>query len=192
MTTDAQSALRRCIELFSNTSRFFIIIENKYKLLKPIISRFCDIYVPLPTIKNKQINLHQYNINQVFKNDENRNINNWMKREIGNINQDKENPGKAGKTGKVGKTGKAGKAEKTVKELIELTEKIYNHGLSALDVMEYFQNNTELSDNLKFKFLLYFNKIKREYRNEKLLIINILYYIFLRCDFDLENIINIY
>ena len=33
LTMDAQSALRRCIELFSNTTRFFIVVENKYKLL---------------------------------------------------------------------------------------------------------------------------------------------------------------
>ena len=46
LTMDAQSALRRCIELFSHTTRFFIIVEDKYKLLKPILSRFCEIYVP--------------------------------------------------------------------------------------------------------------------------------------------------
>ena len=43
LTTDAQSALRRCIELFSHNTRFFIIVENKYNLLKPILSRFCII-----------------------------------------------------------------------------------------------------------------------------------------------------
>ena len=42
LTIDAQSALRRCIELFSHTTRFFIIVEDKYKLLKPILSRFCE------------------------------------------------------------------------------------------------------------------------------------------------------
>ena len=46
LTNDAQSALRRCIELFSATTRFFIIVENKYRLLNPILSRFCEIFVP--------------------------------------------------------------------------------------------------------------------------------------------------
>jgi replication factor C small subunit len=46
LTIDAQSALRRCIELFSHNTRFFIIVENKYKLLNPILSRFCEIYIP--------------------------------------------------------------------------------------------------------------------------------------------------
>lgn len=45
LTIDAQSALRRCIELFSHTTRFFIIVEDKYKLLKPIMSRFSEIYI---------------------------------------------------------------------------------------------------------------------------------------------------
>ena len=43
LTLDAQSALRRCIELFSHNTRFFIIAEDKYNLMKPILSRFCEI-----------------------------------------------------------------------------------------------------------------------------------------------------
>lgn len=46
LTIDAQSALRRCIELFSYNTRFIIIVENKNKLLYPILSRFCEIHVP--------------------------------------------------------------------------------------------------------------------------------------------------
>lgn len=61
LTVDAQSALRRCIELFSYNTRFFIIVENKSKLLNPILSRFCDIYVPEYTE-----NLHQFHLNTVF------------------------------------------------------------------------------------------------------------------------------
>ena len=172
LTTDAQSALRRCIELFSNTSRFFIVIENKYKLLKPIISRFCDIYIPLPIVKNKQINLHKYNIECIFDNKEKNTINSWLKKQLGDINSDDSK-------------------KKNIKELCILTDKIYNQGLSALDVMNYFQNHTTVNENFKYKFILYFNKIKKEYRNEKILILNILYYIFLRSEFNLENILNI-
>jgi len=61
LTVDAQSALRRCIELFSYNTRFFIVVENKSKLLNPILSRFCDIYVP-----EYAENLHQYHLNTVF------------------------------------------------------------------------------------------------------------------------------
>ena len=60
LTIDAQSALRRCIELFSHSTRFFIIVEDKYKLLNPILSRFSEIYVPLPILNKKPTNLHIY------------------------------------------------------------------------------------------------------------------------------------
>ncbi len=55
LTLDAQSALRRCIELFSHNTRFFIIAEDKYNLMKPILSRFCEIYIPEPVIDDKII-----------------------------------------------------------------------------------------------------------------------------------------
>ena len=66
LTMDAQSALRRCIELFSHNTRFFIIVEDKYKLLKPILSRFCEIYVSEPEHNGKIINLYKYNLNEIF------------------------------------------------------------------------------------------------------------------------------
>jgi hypothetical protein len=46
LTADAQSALRRSIELFSGNTRFFIVVRDKHRLLTPILSRFCEIYVP--------------------------------------------------------------------------------------------------------------------------------------------------
>jgi len=51
LTIDAQSALRRCIEEYSHNTRFFITVHNKDKLIKPILSRFCDIYVSNLSIK---------------------------------------------------------------------------------------------------------------------------------------------
>ena len=44
LTIDAQYSLRRCIEIYSKTTRFFIVTENKDKLISPICSRFIHIY----------------------------------------------------------------------------------------------------------------------------------------------------
>lgn len=67
LTTDAQSALRRCIELFSKNTRFFMVVQDSQKLLKPILSRFCTIYVPLPTLNTPHtphtVNINTYNHN---------------------------------------------------------------------------------------------------------------------------------
>ena len=57
LTIDAQSALRRCIEIFSHTTRFFIVVEDKYTILKPILSRFCEIHIP---ICDKEITIDRF------------------------------------------------------------------------------------------------------------------------------------
>ena len=54
LTIDAQSALRRCIEQYSNHTRFFIVVEHKHKLLPPILSRFCEMYIPDPPVSLEQ------------------------------------------------------------------------------------------------------------------------------------------
>ena len=46
MTIDAQYSLRRCIEVYSKNTRFFIVTHNKDKLINPICSRFVQIYHP--------------------------------------------------------------------------------------------------------------------------------------------------
>ena len=48
LTIDAQSALRRCIEQYSTKNRFFSTVQSKSKLSHPILSRFCEIYIPSP------------------------------------------------------------------------------------------------------------------------------------------------
>jgi len=60
LTCDAQSALRRCIEQFSFNTRFFMVTTEKCKLLKPIISRFAEVYVPA------RENLHVRTVSNAF------------------------------------------------------------------------------------------------------------------------------
>lgn len=60
LTSDAQFALRRCIEQFSHNTRFFMVTSDKYKLIKPILSRFSELYVSSP------VNYHLQQLNKVY------------------------------------------------------------------------------------------------------------------------------
>lgn len=159
LTIDAQSALRRCIELFSHSTRFFIIVEDKYKLLKPILSRFSEIYIPLPIINNKSINLHIYNIN---KNNTNK-IQNNIKRYLENI-------------------------ENTPTDILKVTDLIYKKGISGLDLIKYINNGFK-DDEYKYKLLTVISKSKNELHNEFLTILFILNLIYFRSNEHLENIL---
>lgn len=171
LTTDAQSALRRCIELFSHNTRFFLVVEDKYTLLKPILSRFCEIYVPEPVIDNKIVNLYQYNIENTFhmKNIKNKR-NDWLKKELIKFSEKKNSPN----------------------DLLDFSLKIYEKSYSGIDVMKLLEEPKFLENKItevkKYEFLVTFNKIRREFRNEKILILFILNYLFLSSDESLENI----
>jgi replication-associated recombination protein RarA len=175
LTMDAQSALRRCIELFSHNTRFFIIIEDKYNLLKPILSRFCEIYVPEAEIEKEIINLYRFNINQTFKMNDMKNQNLEKLKKL------------------IEKTiGKTGAKKRNLSDLIDFSLKLYEKGYSAMDIIELLETNKLALDketNEKtFEMLISFHKVRKEFRNEKLLILFILNFVFLSSDFSLENI----
>lgn len=154
LTIDAQSALRRCIELFSSNTRFFIIVENKQKLLNPILSRFCEIYVPEYIKDGKVLNLHQYNLKQHF---------NFTEIELENkelINNKME------------------EFSKNIREhphkhiiMINFATFFYENGYSCLDIIKWLENTDSIDGLKKYNILLYFDKIKSEYRCEKLLML---------------------
>jgi DNA polymerase III delta prime subunit len=171
LTMDAQSALRRCIELFSHNTRFFIIAEDKYNLMKPILSRFCEIYVPEPVINAKIINLYQYNLNEVFKMKDNKIARlDWLKKEL---------------TKSVNK-------KTSLDDLMLLCVKLYEKSYSGLDIMNLLENSKFLEGNItlekRYELLITFNRVRKEFRNEKLLILFILNFIFLSSELSLENI----
>jgi DNA polymerase III delta prime subunit len=171
LTIDAQSALRRCIELFSHNTRFFIIAEDKYNLMKPILSRFCEIYITEPIINNNQVNLYQYNLNRTFKT---KSINSqrleWLKKEISKLCE-KNN---------------------TLEDLTLICIKFYEKAYSGLDMIHLLENSTFLdhaiTNDRKYELLICFNRIRKEFRNEKLIMLFILNFLFLSSELSLENI----
>ena len=173
LTIDAQSALRRCIELFSHSTRFFIIVEDKYKLLKPILSRFCEIFVPEPIINHKVINLHKYAIKETFGLDKlAKNKVESIKRELEYGGNDNENK------------------EYTLVELLEMCTKFYEKGYNSLDIIKCIEMSppSRISDEKKYDFMIAFNKIRKEFRNEKILMLFILHFFLFRSNMNLENI----
>ena len=161
LTIDAQSALRRCIEQYNHSTRFFIIIENKYKLLRPILSRFSQIYIHQPIINGINVNLNNYLIKQ--DNSEYDTGDTWLKNVV-----EKKNISQA--------------------TIFNKSEKIYNAGFSCLDIMNLIEK-MEIEETYKWRLLLTFNKIKKEFRNEILLIYFILNYMYFRLDTCLENVL---
>jgi DNA polymerase III delta prime subunit len=168
LTMDAQSALRRCIELFSHNTRFFIIVEDKYKLLKPILSRFCEIYIQEPEYKGKYINLYKHNLEEIFKfSDIKYSRNEWLKKEIHKCVSNKL----------------------MEKDVIQLVTKLYEKAYNALDIINLIENgNFGITELRCYELLIAFNKFRKEFRNEKLLMMFIINFTFLDKNISLENI----
>ena len=192
LTIDAQSALRRCIELFSHTTRFFIIVQDKYKLLKPILSRLCEIFIYEPTINGKKVNLHKHNIQSTFNISESsdKKMYKWFDKVLQPFQQaqEKQAQEKQAQEQQAQDPKVHSQAPANIKDLMELANKLYEKGYSGLDLMKYIEQTKTTDDIKKYQMLLVFNKIKREFRNEKLFILFILNFILLRSDYDLENI----
>ena len=62
---------------------------------------------------------------------------------------------------------------------INLTNKIFEKGYSGLDLMEAI-NHKKMDEIQKYGLLIHFDNIRREFRNEKLLIFYILTFTFMR------------
>jgi len=144
LTIDAQSALRRCIELFSSNTRFFIVVENKHKLLNPILSRFCEIYVPeYLDQEGKTTSLHQYHLEKVY--------------------------GPA--VSKASWFDAFPELHRNVDHarLLDIVSRAYEAGISCLDLVEWVKDSCPWTELEKTDFIMEFQRIKSEYRCEKLL-----------------------
>jgi len=139
--------------------------------MKPILSRFCEIYIPEPVINDKIINLYQYNLNKVFK--------------LSDVKQHKLELLKKELTKSVNK-------KTNLEDLMLLCTKLYEKAYSALDIIDLLENTKFLDSILtiekRYELLLCFNRVRKEFRNEKLLILFILNFVFLSSELSLENI----
>jgi hypothetical protein len=184
LTIDAQSALRRCIELFSHNTRFFIIVENKNKLLNPILSRFCEIYVPEMVENGKVVNLHRDKLDQKYP--MNQRLHEWLRStEIipdSSYKTQKEGAEASQNTSSRIKEGVVG-GEASLRTLVslpvslpplDLAAKCYEEGLSCLDIIQWL-DESPLDESRKTQIKMEFHKIRGEFRCEKMLMFILLY-----------------
>jgi hypothetical protein len=176
LTIDAQSALRRCIELFSHNTRFFIVVENRERLLNPILSRFCEIYVSpfvvdttadvRRTVAPFQRSVLGDNASTSFLalSPEQQKYQEICKKYL----SDGEN------------------FNDTAKQLINDATEWCEAGYSALKWIECLRS-TE-SPN-KTMITMCYHKIKPDFRSEKLLVYYTMYFTFVSSNEDLENIL---
>lgn len=165
LTIDAQSSLRRLIEVNNKTTRFFIVINNYERLLKPIISRFCSIYFNLPTINGKYTTFNDiiYKDFRIMNNSSLKNILNKYQEHI-DIDNKYNNI-----------------------YLIELSELLYNKGYSSLDIIKYIVSIIKDNNIDKYKLINIFEYLVKEFRNEKIIIYFLLNYIFFRFNYDIKK-----
>jgi hypothetical protein len=175
LTIDAQSALRRCIELFSHTTRFFIVVENKHKLLKPILSRFCEIYIPDKSETDVPVyrSLHTINIDNIYglldlKREARLQI---LMPEFQDMMENGFNVEKH-----------------DYKWFMQLSNRLYEAGISCLDVLQFLEEDAATLAKDLFRVQFVFHKIKSEFRCEKMLMMYLFDYMFLRSDRSLKNV----
>jgi hypothetical protein len=145
LTIDAQSALRRCIELFSYNTRFFIVVENKDRLLNPIVSRFCEIYVPeyVDAATGKVCNLHSMRLRDLYGDDDAEDDAWW----------DTQLP------------------QTHIDALLDVVDRAYEEGHSSLGLMSWIRRRFPEHMDVVMRY----HRIKSQFRCEKLLMLSMLW-----------------
>ena len=165
LTIDAQSALRRCIEVHCANTRFFVIIEKLDHLIKPIQSRFCCIYVDYPTINGMRVNLHSHLKKNVFVfNNADR-----IQQTIDFLEQCSD--------------------ADVIPEIFKSIEKLYELAISGHDILKYLEAKPDNTCNpLVF---LYLHHIRPHIRHEKIYILMVLYIAHIRKTSITEYVFNV-
>ncbi len=84
------------------------------------------------------------------------------------------------------------KQDTTMSKILFLSEKIYEKGYSAIELLDLLKNTNNLWKNTnekkKYELLFTFHNIKKQIRSEKILIMFILNFVYLSLESSLENI----
>lgn len=178
LTLDAQSALRRSIEIYNHT-KFFIVTANKSKIIKPILSRFSEIFC---NEKNMNIIYKPLKINNANNSNSGNNANSKFNSKLVIIMKNLDD--------KLKNLDEKNLDENNVNDkymrnelLLDYSYIIYNKGISANNLLDHFTSKSNFKTDY-YKFLFFFNIYKKEIRVEEFLIFIILYFYSNNCNID--------
>jgi hypothetical protein len=161
LTMEAQSALRRCIEVFSSNTRFFVIVRYKERLLKPILSRFALMYISYPhlvingelttsTGTKKSVNKYVYNYYYLKKMPIlKQHIKLQNRQFIKKMIQEGGNPFKQ-------------------------SRELYEKGICCRDIIKYIETVDDIPDKQKTNITYNYYKNKKSIRHDALIMADIL------------------
>ena len=173
LTTDAQSALRRIIEVFSHSTRFFVVVEQKFKMLLPILSRLSDVYVPLPIVNGAETNLNVMSIKAI--------------RDEAGITEEVIRGNRTTTGKRIGSiVRKHCGSEITLKGIAKVANECYQLGLYGDDVVKYVECKVSAED--RSRLLLSLEKVRVYYRSEPLFMMTALYNGLVRSSEDFVNV----
>lgn len=161
LTEDAQSALRRCIEIYNNSTRFFAVVHETTNILDPILSRFCYINVPYPKIRNKRLPFEEI-----------------RKGKLGLKNIDRNC--------RIGTILKTIDDDNT--KLHYYLDELFDKGVTGEELIEHLRKNYTMSLNDTFMNVR-LQQLQSSFYCEKLFMWFVLYYFVLRNSVELENML---
>lgn len=190
LTTDAQSALRRIIEVFSRSTRFFVVVEEKFRLMLPILSRLSDVYVPLPVIGENETNLNKLTVSSVLETasvgeDLLRSHKTTPGKRIGAVIRKHVNCGDADDDGNE-QTLDAQGSVYTLAALTAAANDCYQMGLCGDDVIKYVEMKAKPEE--RSRLVLSFDKMRSSYRCEPMFMAMVLYNGLVRSNQDFVNV----
>jgi replication-associated recombination protein RarA len=161
LTVDSQSALRRCMEIHNNHTRFMFVTTRKFFLSKPIRSRMGHIHV-MPERNGVFTDVNLNKIDRITPAcDE---LNDFLDTLQLNLRNDNPN------------------------QLIEATKSIVNMGYSALNVIEYIRSCNRIPPDVKYRNISEANICRGIIKNEEALIFTILSNSLIRKESSVKNI----
>jgi hypothetical protein len=76
-------------------------------------------------------------------------------------------------------------------EVMRFSEDLYNEGLSCLDFIDWINYSDTIEKRKKNEIILCFNTIKSEFRSEKLLLLYLMDFLYLRSNAGLKSVFTI-